>query len=279
MNDVFLDDIVRSGEPDPGRRGTRRDGRKERDRRRRSRRRRSIAALLITLVVVAGAGFGVWKYVLPAMGALQTSAAAPEDYAGPAHGSVEVTIPAGATRHQDGAAPAGAGRRPHDEGVQRRRSPPTPPRPGSSRAPTGCCWRCPLPTRSTALLNPANRVQTKVTIPEGFRARAGRPERLASVAAIPVDTINEAMKDTAATGPAGRGRWELRGLAVPGHLHLRARHDAGRDDQGDGRQDHLGPRRAQGRARPIVSGCSSWRRWSSARRARRRTGPRSPGRS
>jgi UPF0755 protein len=204
VNDVFLDDIVRSGEPDPGRRGTRRDGRKERDRRRRSRRRRSIAALLITLVVVAGAGFGIWKYVLPAMGALQTSAAAPEDYAGPAHGSVEVTIPAGASGTKMGQILQEQGvvlttkafttaftANPAASGIQ----------PGTYRL----LLEMPAADAVTALLNPANRVQTKVTIPEGFRAEQV-VERLASVAAIPVDTINEAMKDTAATDlPAEAG--------------------------------------------------------------------------
>lgn len=204
MNDVFLDDIVGSGQPDPGRRGTRRDGRKERERARKARRRRSVAALTISLLVVAGLGFVVWQFLLPSLGNLSAATPAAQDYPGPGVGSVEVTIPAGATGAQMGSLLEESGvvltakaftraftDNPEAAGIQ----------PGTYRLQQ----KMPAVDVVNALLNPDSRVQTKVTIPEGFRLEQIL-QKLSSVTAVSEDDFKEAMKDTAATGlPAEAG--------------------------------------------------------------------------
>lgn len=204
MNDVFLDDIVRSGEPDPGRRGSRRDGRAERDRRKRARRRRSAAAIVVTLVLLGGIGWAVTTYLLPVISGFERPTVAAEDYPGPGTGSVEVSIPAGSTGAQMGEVLADAGvvltagafidaftANPEAAGIQ----------PGT--------YRLLLEMRAadavSALLNPENRVQTKVTVIEGWRVDQILA-KLSSVTAVPVEEFTAAMADTAATGlPAEAG--------------------------------------------------------------------------
>ncbi|MDO8107801.1 endolytic transglycosylase MltG [Isoptericola sp. b441] len=198
MNDDFLDEIVGAGSADGARRGTRRDGRKERDRRRRSRRRRTVAALVISLLVLGGVGIGVWQWVLPALGNLGPTQAAPEDYPGPGHGSVEVTIPKGATGAQMGRLLA-------EQGVVRTAtafSKAFTANPGASGIQPGTyrmLLEMPAADAVTALLDPSNRVQTKVTIPEGFRVDQV-VDRLSSITTISTDDIKAAMQDTSATG-------------------------------------------------------------------------------
>lgn len=204
MNDVFLDDIVGSGQPEPGRRGTRRDGRKERERARKARRRRSFAALAISLLVVAGLGVVVWQFVLPSLGNLSVATPAAEDYPGPGVGNVEVTIPAGATGAQMGSVLEESGvvltakaftqaftNNPDAAGIQ----------PGTYRL----LQQMSAADAVNALLNPENRVQTKVTIPEGYRLEQIL-QKLSSVTTISEDDFKQAMKDTGATGlPAEAG--------------------------------------------------------------------------
>jgi UPF0755 protein len=204
VNDVFLDDIVGSGQPDPGRRGSRRDGRKERERERKARRRRSFAALTISLLVVAGIGVVVWQFLLPSLGNLSVSTPAAQDYPGPGVGVIEVTIPQGATGAQMGtilqeqgvvltakAFSQAFGDNPDASGIQ----------PGTYRLQL----EMPAAEAVTALLNPDNRVQTKVTIPEGYRLDQ-IVQKLSSVTTISEDDIRAAMEDTAATGlPAEAG--------------------------------------------------------------------------
>lgn len=208
MNDVFLDDIVGSGQPEPGRRGSRRDGRRERERARKARRRRSFAALVISLLVVGGLAVVVWQFLLPSLGNLSIATPAAEDYPGPGVGSVEVTIPAGATGAQMGSLLQESGvvltakaftdaftNNPDAPGIQ----------PGTYRL----LQEMPAADAVNALLNPDNRVQTKVTIPEGYRLDQIL-QKLSSVTAISEDDFTTAMKDTAATGlPAeAGGRYE-----------------------------------------------------------------------
>lgn len=201
MNDVFLDEIVGAGgDPGPGRR---RGGRVARDRRRRRRRRRTLVAGLISVLLLGGIGFAVWKVVLPGLDFSLPQAAA-EDYPGPGQGSVEVVIPAGATGAQMGQVLVDSGvvmtqaaftdafsANPDAAGIQ----------PGT--------YRLSLEMRAAdavaALLNSANRVQTKVTIPEGFEVKQIL-ERLSSVTTVSVEEFQAAMADTAATGlPAEAG--------------------------------------------------------------------------
>ena len=206
MNDDFLDEIAPAGEPEPARTrsGARRGGRVDRDRRRRRRRRR-IVMLLLTLVVLGATAFAVITWVLPVVtGVVGSSDQEAEDYPGPGQGGVEVLIPAGATGSQMAQVLADADvvrstlafsraftANPDAAGIQ----------PGT--------YRMLLQMRAadavTALLDAQNRVQTTVTIPEGYRVEQ-TIEKLSSVTAIPIGDFTAAMADTAATGlPAEAG--------------------------------------------------------------------------
>ena len=200
MNDVFLDEIAPAGEPEPGRTrsGARRGGRVDRDRRRRRRRRR-IVMLALTLAVLGATAFAVVQWVLPVLssvvGGTEQEA---EDYPGPGQGSVEVVIPAGAT----GAAMAQILA---DEDVVKSQlafSRAFSANPDAAGIQPGT-YRLLLQMRAadavTALLDAQNRVQTKVTIPEGLRVEQIL-EKLASVTTVPVEEFEAAMADTAATG-------------------------------------------------------------------------------
>ncbi|HMO11912.1 MAG TPA: endolytic transglycosylase MltG [Actinotalea sp.] len=204
MSDDFLDDIVGAGAPDPDRRGSRRDGRRDREVRRQRARRRSAIAVTVSLLLVAGAGYAVWTFVLPAIGAIETASPTAEDFPGPGQGTVEVTIPAGATG-------ADMAQVLFDQGVvasTRAFSLAFSENPDAARIQPGT-YRLLSAMKASdavlALLNPDNKVQVKVTIVEGFRLTQIL-DRLSSVTTIPVEDFTAAMVDTAATGlPAEAG--------------------------------------------------------------------------
>lgn len=198
MNDVFLDDIVRSGEPDPGRGGSRRDGRAQRDKRRRARRRRSTIALVLALGLVGGAAWAVVTYVLPVIGSISSPEPAAADYPGPGHGSVEVTIPEGATGAQMGAILVDQGVV-QSTGAFSKAFTANPDAPGIQPGTYRLLLEVPAADAVEQLLDPENRVQLQMTIPEGFRADQV-VERISAVATIPVEDIEAAMEDTEATG-------------------------------------------------------------------------------
>lgn len=211
MNDLFLDEIVRSGEPSGAvsPRSARRAERAERERRRKQRRRRNLIALIVSLVILGGGAFAVVKLVLPLLdsfGGIQQSEAS--DYPGPGHSSVEVVIPAGATGSDMAQILVDAGvvqstraftrafaADPSAAGIQ----------PGT--------YNLQLEMKAadavSALLNSVNRVQTKVTIPEGFRLEQIL-DKLSSVTTVSIEDFQTAMADTAATGlpPEAEGNYE-----------------------------------------------------------------------
>lgn len=206
MSDLFLDEIVQPDPPrDHGGRSTRRAERADRDRRRRQRRRKNITALVVVLVVLGGIGVAVWKLGMPLIDDLRgASETGSQDYPGPGAGEVDVTIPAGATGadmavllvEADVVASARAftdafAANPDAPSIQ----------PGT--------YRLQLKMRAAdavaALVNPGNRVVTRVTIPEGFRLSQVL-ERLASVTAVPIEDFQAALADPAAIGlPAEAG--------------------------------------------------------------------------
>ena len=205
MNDLFLDEIVRPEDPDEGGRSARRTDRAERDRKRKMRRRRSIIALVISLAILGGAAFAVVRFVLPVFQDISASSQEESsDFPGPGTGSVDIEIPAGATGADMAAVLVDAGvvqstkafttafaANPDAGGIQ----------PGT--------YRLLLEMRASdavaALLDGGNRVQTKVTIPEGLRVDQIL-EKLSSVTAVSVEEFTTAMADTAATGlPAEAG--------------------------------------------------------------------------
>lgn len=197
MNDVFLDEVIRPDPSEPGG-SRRRAGREDRERKRRQRRQRSMVAVIIAVLVLAGAGYALAQVVGPMVTSLGDRETPVEDFPGPGTGSVEVSIASGASGAQMGQALAEAGvvasstafsrafaANPEASGIQ----------PGT--------YRLMLEMRAqdavAALLDRSNRVQTRVTIPEGLRADQIL-DRLSSVTAVSVADFEAAMEDTAATG-------------------------------------------------------------------------------
>lgn len=212
MNDVFLDEVIR---PDPSDQGgaRRRGSREERDRKRRLRRRRSIIAVVIALLVLGGAAYAIVQVAGPMISSLGERETPVEDFPGPGTGSVEVSIEPGASGGQMGEALAEAGvvasatafsrafaANPEAAGIQ----------PGT--------YRLMLEMRAqdavAALLESTNRVQTRVTIPEGLRADQIL-ERLSSVTAVPVADFEAAMQDNAATGLPAEAEGNYEGWLFP----------------------------------------------------------------
>ena len=207
MNDLFLDEIVRPEQPSSGAgaRSARRAEREERARSRRKRRRRSIIALIVSLGILGGGAYFVVQYVMPMISGFslpQDEEAA--DYPGPGHSTVDVTIAAGSSGTQMAQVLVEAG-------VVQSTSAFTGAFSANPSAPSiqPGTYRLLLEMRASdavdALLDPANRVQVKVTFPEGQRVDQ-MLEKLSSVTTVPVEEFRTAMEDTVATGlPAEAG--------------------------------------------------------------------------
>lgn len=199
MDDVFLDEVIRPEAHEQAPRSARRASREERERKRRQRRRRSAFALIISLLLLGGAAYAVWQYVLPVLSDFGSSGEQEvTDFPGPGHGSAEVVIAPGATGTDMGTVL-------HDAGVVASVQAFTRAFAADERA-AGIqpgTYRLQVEMSAvgaiTALLDSENRIQTRVTIPEGLRADQIL-ERLASVTAVPVEDFEAAMADTEATG-------------------------------------------------------------------------------
>jgi UPF0755 protein len=210
MNDLFLDEIVRADEPAPGTsmRSARRAERAERDRRRKQRRRRNLIALIVSLAILAGGAFAVVKLVLPMLDAFGGTQTESSDFPGPGNGSVEVVIPPGATGSDMAQVLVDAGVVQTTRAFTRAFAAD----PSAASIQPGT-YQLLLEMRAqdavSALLNSANRIQTKVTLPEGFRLEQIL-DKLSSVTTVPVEEFQAAMADTAATGlpPEAEGNYE-----------------------------------------------------------------------
>jgi UPF0755 protein len=210
VSDPFFDDIVSPGRGEPAdpeageSRTVRRAGRAERDRKRR-RRRRNVLATFIVLAVIAGAVFAVMKFGMPLIDELTApDEPAAADYPGPGHTPTDVQIPAGATGGEMATvlfeADIVASRQAFITAFAANPSAPSI-QPGTYRL----LLQMKASDAVTALLNPENRVQNRVTIPEG-RNVGQIIEILSSKTAIPIEEFEAAMADTAATGlPAEAG--------------------------------------------------------------------------
>lgn len=207
MNDLFLDEIVQpdarmSGE---GSRSARRADRAERDRKRKRRRRRNLTALLITLLVIGGGAFAVWKVVLPMFDELGSNNDAPaDDFPGPGNGNVDVVIPAGATGTDMARILVDAGvvasTRAFTDAFAANPDAPSI-QPGTYRLLLEMSGQGAV----AALLNPEFKVQTVVTIPEGFRASQVM-DRLAANTGRPLEDFTAVLADPASVGlPAEAG--------------------------------------------------------------------------
>jgi UPF0755 protein len=193
VNDLFTD----AAEPELDSidvRRARREQRLARAERRRRRRRRS--AVVLFVVVAALAALSVWA--VPRVTSLLSVGTGPEDYPGPGSGEVLVVIPEGSTGQDMGtvlkeADVVGSVRAFTDafnDNVNAARI-----QAGSYNLPQKMAARDAV----AALLDPANKAEVTVTVPEGFHAKQVY-ERIASVSGIPVAEVQAAAADPAAIG-------------------------------------------------------------------------------
>lgn len=206
MSDLFLDEIIRpDAASEPVGRSARRAERADRERRRKQRRRKNITAFLVIVLVLGGIGFAVFKVGLPLLDDLRGApSAGTGDYPGPGEGEVEVTIPAGAT----GVAMA---KILFDAGVVASESAFTsafkanPDAPGIQPGRYRLALKMRAADAVAALIDPENRIVTRITVQEGFTVRQIL-ERVSSVTATPIEELQAVVADPAAIGlPAEAG--------------------------------------------------------------------------
>jgi len=179
---------------------------------RKHRRRRSVVVLVLALALVGGAAFVVWSVV----GGLFTGDSGEEtlhDYSGPGSGEVQVTVASGDT--------GGAiGQTLHDAGVVATVKAFTDAyaaNPGATSIQPGT-YALQLEMRAAdavnALLDEANRVSSRVTIPEGYTA-AQIYQRIYEVTTIPVEDLQAAAADPAAIGLPAEANGNVEGWLFP----------------------------------------------------------------
>lgn len=206
MTRVSLSDMVPGGYPEPP---SRRGSVRARERRKKRKRRRSLLVLLVAFSVLGGAGFGAYAAIMPMI----RSATAPNDYTGAGSGAVQVTIPAGATGTTIARVLAQAGvtktveafvdefkQNPDAAAVQ----------PGTYALKKQMSAEAAL----TALLDPASRVERKVTIAEGKRAAEVIPI-LAKALDIPAAEFTAALKDPASIDLPAEAKGNPEGYLFP----------------------------------------------------------------
>ncbi len=162
-------------------------------RQRQARRRRGILALVLGLAIVGAALALAW----PQIAGIQ-SEPPPEDFAGPGSGEVVVEIPSGSTGGD-------IGRILEEAGVVRTAaafSAAFNQNPNASSIQAGA-YVLMLEMKASdavaALLDPANRAEVTITVPEGFTAQQVY-ERIASVRDVPLEEVIAAASDPAAIG-------------------------------------------------------------------------------
>ena len=168
----------------------------------RRKRRRSLAVIITAMLLVAGAGYVVVDFLAPIFTG-GSSGAGVTDFAGPGHGSVQITISQGDSGVAIGAQLAKAGvvatQSAFKDAYQAN------PRSGSIQPGTyDFMLEMPAAAAVTTLLDPAHRVSYKVTVPEGYTA-AQIYERVSSVMTIPVADLQTAAADPAIGLPAEAG--------------------------------------------------------------------------
>lgn len=213
MSDLFLGAPHQEHHeaPPPSRR-SRRDDKEQKAQQRKHRRRRSVVVLVLALALVGGAAFVVFSVV----GGLFTGDSGEEtlqDYPGPGSGEVQVTVASGDT--------GGAiGQTLHDAGVVATVKAFTDAyaaNPGATSIQPGT-YALQLEMRAAdavnALLDEANRVSSRVTIPEGYTA-AQIYQRIYEVTTIPVEDLQAAAADPAAIGLPAEANGTVEGWLFP----------------------------------------------------------------
>ncbi|WP_413449934.1 endolytic transglycosylase MltG [Georgenia phoenicis] len=195
MSDLF-DQALLADEPEPRAPAERRSARRDRAERKRRRRRRTAIAVVLSLLLVAALAVGVFVAFRTLFdGGEETSA---EDFPGPGSGSVSVVIEEGATGTAMGDTLTEAGvvasRQAFVEAFSAN--------PDAAQIQPGT-YELMAEMRAVdalnALLNPANKSELRITVPEGWRA-SQIYERIASVAQIPLEEVEAAAANREAIG-------------------------------------------------------------------------------
>lgn len=192
MSDLFDTGLLPADpEPDPPPRR-----RRDRSARKRKRRRRTALAVLLPMLMLGGLAVGAVLVLKPLF--TDRDPAEVEDYAGPGTGSATAVIP-------DGASGADIADVLHDAGivastkafVQAFTA-----EPDAAQIQPGT-YELQRKMRAgdvvTALLDPANRSELRITVPEGWRA-SQIYERIASITQEPIEDVEAAAEDTEELG-------------------------------------------------------------------------------
>lgn len=215
MSDLFLgaQPAQGNGEPPLPSRRSRREGQEQRTQERKHRRRRSITVLALALVLVGGAAFVVWSIVGGLFEGGGGSEAGVSDYPGPGTGEVQVVVASGDT--------GGAiGQTLHDAGVVATVKAFTTAYAANPSAVSiqpgtyALQQQMKASDAVTALLDPANRVSNRVTIPEGYTASQVY-QRIYEITAIPVEDLQAAAADPAAIGLPAEANGAVEGWLYP----------------------------------------------------------------
>jgi UPF0755 protein len=200
VSDLFLDAPHQEEHdevPEQPSRRSRRDDRATQHKRRKTRRRRTGLVLVLVIALLGGTGFVVWSV----FGDLFTGSgdtASVSDYPGPGSGEAQVTVAAGDSGQAIGAklveagvvATAGAFTDAYGANAQA-----TSIQPGTY----SLKQQMTAADAVNALLDQANRVSSRVTIPEGYTAEQIY-QRIYEVTTIPVDDLTAAAADPTALG-------------------------------------------------------------------------------
>ncbi|MEE6281089.1 endolytic transglycosylase MltG [Georgenia sunbinii] len=194
MSDLFDESLVVTEPHDSA--TERRAARRDRVQRRRQRRRRTAIAVVLSIVLVVGLGATAILVLRPLFTDRESPAA--DDFAGPGSGSATVVVHEGASGGEIGDILSEGGVVASRQAfVQAFNANPQAPQiqPGT--------YELMLEMRAvdavTALLDPANKSELRVTVPEGWRA-SQIYERVASIAQIPLEEVEAVAADTDAIG-------------------------------------------------------------------------------
>lgn len=204
MSDLFDEALLAEEPPE---RAAPRVARRDRVERRRKRRRRTAIAVTISLLLVAGLAVVAFQLIRPLIEGSGEEEIA--DYPGPGSGEVTVLIQQGASGTAMGEALAEAGVVASQQAfVQAFNANPEAPQiqPGTYQLMN----EMRAEDAVSALLNPANKSELRVTVPEGFRVTQ-IIDRVANVAQIPVEEVEEAAEDTEALGLPEQAGGDLEG--------------------------------------------------------------------
>lgn len=169
--------------------------------------------MILAVGLVGGAAFVVWSVVGDVFSGNGSGGATVEDYPGPGSGEVQVTVAAGDT--------GGAiGQTLHEAGVVATvkaftSAYATNPAATSIQPGTyGLLLEMKAGDAVNALLDQANRVSSRVTIPEGYNA-SQIYQRIYEVTTIPVDDLRAAAADPAAIGLPAEANGNVEGWLFP----------------------------------------------------------------